>query len=91
MALTPVMNKLKELGGKPTVRCIKKKGDYYITDNGNYIIDAFFGAICNAKRLEWDINMIPGVLENGLFVDVTKTVFVGYRNRVKRIDKNSCS
>jgi ribose 5-phosphate isomerase A len=87
MALTPVIEKLRKLGGKPKVRSGKENEDVFITDNGNYIVDAAFGGITNGKILETKINMIPGVVENGLFIGVTKIVFVGYKNKVDRFEK----
>jgi ribose 5-phosphate isomerase A len=87
MALTPVIEKLRKLGGKPKVRSGKENEDVFITDNGNYIVDAAFGVITNGKILETKINMIPGVVENGLFIGVTKIVFVGYKNKVDRFEK----
>lgn len=89
IALAPVIEKIRKLGGKPKVRSIKDNGDRFITDNGNYIVDAAFGVITNGKILETKINMIPGVVENGLFIDVTTTVFVGYNNKIDRIEKKN--
>lgn len=89
IALAPVIEKIRKLGGKPKVRSIKDNGDLFITDNGNYIVDAAFGVITNGKILETKINMIPGVVENGLFIDVTTTVFVGYNNKIDRIEKKN--
>jgi ribose 5-phosphate isomerase len=31
--------------------------------------------------------MIPGVVENGLFIGITNTVFVGYKSGVKKLEK----
>jgi ribose 5-phosphate isomerase len=33
------------------------------------------------------INMIPGVVENGLFIDVTDMVFIGFPTKVERLEK----
>lgn len=87
IALAPVIEKLRKLGGKTKVRSVKDTGDLFMTDNGNYIVDVAFGAITNGKILETKINIIPGVVENGLFIGITKIVFVGYKNRVDRIEK----
>lgn len=86
-ATTPVMRKLVKLGGKPSIRLSNDKRSYFITDNGNSIIDVDFGAIGDAKKLETEVKVISGVVEIGLFVDMTKTVFVGRESIVKRIDK----
>ena len=49
-----------------------KKDGPVISDNGNYIFDCAFGEIKDAKALEAAINAIPGVLENGIFANLTE-------------------
>lgn len=77
MARTPVMRALEKLGGQPTLRMGVKKAGPVVTDQGNLVIDVKFAAIDNPAELEKNINNIPGVLENGLFVGVTDVVLVG--------------
>ncbi|GFR37623.1 ribose-5-phosphate isomerase A [Insulibacter thermoxylanivorax] len=72
------IHKLRELGCEPVLREVEGKA--YITDNGNYIVDAYFGAIADPKELESKLNMIPGVVENGLFVDMADRVIAGKRD-----------
>ncbi|MDQ1281200.1 MAG: ribose 5-phosphate isomerase [Thermoproteota archaeon] len=92
MALTPVMNKIKSLGGNPIVRQpTKTNSKYFVTDNGNFVIDADFGEIKNPEKLEIDLKMIPGVVENGLFINMTHKVYVGEKTSVKVIDKETKS
>lgn len=86
-AIIPVMNRLAELGGKPSTRTSRGKDSYFITDNGNYILDVDFGAIHDAKKLEKEIKIISGVVESGLFVDMARIVFIGSRNGVKTIER----
>ena len=52
-------------------------GSKFITDNGNHMIDAYFPAIKNAKKLERELNNIPGVLENGIFTRNCKVILGG--------------
>ena len=55
-----------------------KKAGPVVTDQGNLILDVLFrDGIKDPKNLEMIINNIPGVLENGLFVDMTDKVLVG--------------
>ena len=55
-----------------------KKAGPVVTDQGNLILDVFFkGGIKNPKDIAMAINNIPGVLENGLFIDLTDKVLVG--------------
>lgn len=77
MAMTPVMNALAQLGGKPELRMGIKKAGPVVTDQGNLVIDVKFDYIENPAELEKTINNIPGVLENGLFVGVADVVLVG--------------
>ena len=77
MAITPVMNALSKLGGKPELRMGIKKAGPVVTDQGNLVVDVKFDSIDNPQELEKTINNIPGVLENGLFVGVADVVLVG--------------
>lgn len=56
---------METLGGSPDLRL--KQGQPLRTDQGNYIIDCRFRQIIDAAQLEQRLNMIPGVVENGLF------------------------
>ncbi|HCV44612.1 MAG TPA: ribose 5-phosphate isomerase A [Deltaproteobacteria bacterium] len=60
-----IFNQLETLGGSPDLRL--KQGQPLRTDQGNYIIDCRFRQIIDAAQLEQRLNMIPGVVENGLF------------------------
>ena len=60
--------------------CIRdrKKAGPIVTDQGNLILDlSFSNGIDQPELLESQINNIPGVLENGLFVNLTDQVLVG--------------
>ena len=50
----------------------------YITDEGNHIIDLHLNRIGNARQLSLVLNQIPGVVENGLFIDICDAVVIGY-------------
>ena len=50
----------------------------YVTDEGNYILDLGLGRIGNARQLGLVLNQVPGVVENGLFVDIADQVVIGH-------------
>ncbi|WP_460274652.1 ribose-5-phosphate isomerase RpiA [Celeribacter sp. ULVN23_4] len=50
----------------------------YITDEGNHIIDLHLQRIGNARQLALVLNQIPGVVENGLFIDICDKVIIGH-------------
>jgi ribose 5-phosphate isomerase A len=77
MALTPVTNAIKALGGKPELRMGVRKAGPVITDQGNMVLDVTFDSIDDPVNLEKTLNNIPGVLENGIFVNCADIVLVG--------------
>lgn len=58
---------LRMAGGAPVV-----------TDEGNRILDLTLGAIPDPAALALALNQIPGVVENGLFIDICDAVIIGH-------------
>ncbi|MHA2378052.1 MAG: ribose 5-phosphate isomerase A [Candidatus Thorarchaeota archaeon] len=77
-SLGVVLRKIEALGITPTVRQAQKKMGPVVTDNGNFILDLKFPEpIADPAKVAVDLKMIPGVVETGLFVDMTDEVHVG--------------
>ena len=73
-----VKDVIEAMDSECKLRMAEKKAGPVVTDEGNLILDVLFnGGIKNPKEIEREINNIPGVLENGLFVDLTYKVLVG--------------
>ena len=73
-----VQKTLEYLGGEGQLRMAQKKAGPIVTDQGNLILDLTFNnGIDQPELLESQINNIPGVLENGLFINLTDEVLVG--------------
>lgn len=73
-----VQGQLKEMGADAQLRMAVRKAGPVVTDQGNLVLDAkCAGGITNPAALEKEINNLPGVLENGLFVNITDQVLVG--------------
>jgi len=73
-----VERNLAKLDGRADLRMAQRKAGPVITDQGNLVLDVSFdGGIKDPETLENIINNIPGVLENGLFVNITDEVLVG--------------
>ena len=64
------------LGRDATLRM--NGGSPFVTDEGNYILDLHLGRIGNAHQLAMVMNQMPGVVENGLFIDICDVVILGY-------------
>ncbi|MGX2960489.1 ribose-5-phosphate isomerase RpiA [Peribacillus sp. JNUCC 23] len=63
---------IRLLGAETTIRY--SDGTPYRSDNGNYVIDAKFPNILDPISLEHKLNLIPGVVENGLFNQMADVV-----------------
>ena len=78
------------LGRNATLRM---NGDVpYVTDEGNHILDLHLQRIGNSRQLAMALNQIPGVVENGLFIDICDAAVLGYGDgRVEVRDINAGS
>ena len=80
-AWVQVQSRLKSMGGVAKLRMATRKAGPVVTDQGNLVLDVRFEAgISDPIALERDINNLPGVLENGLFVNLADEVLVGEIN-----------
>ena len=73
-----VKQNLEGLGGHAELRMAQRKAGPVVTDQGNLVLDLKLNdGIADPTALEQTINNIPGVLENGLFVNLADEVLVG--------------
>tara|TARA_B100000579_G_C22743140_1_gene810141 strand:+ start:515 stop:1228 length:714 start_codon:yes stop_codon:yes gene_type:complete len=73
-----VKTKLENLGAESFLRMAVNKAGPIVTDQGNLVLDAKFeNGIEDPSYVEKEINNIPGVLENGLFVGKADDVLIG--------------
>ena len=64
------------LGREVTLRL--DNGKALKTDEANYILDLGLRRIGNPRQLALVLNQIPGVVENGLFIDICDIVVIGH-------------
>ncbi len=69
---------------------LRMNGDHpFVTDEGNHILDLHLGRIGNPRQLAMVMNQMPGVVENGLFIDICDVVIIGHGDgRVELRDIN---
>ena len=87
-----VQQQLSVMHGSAELRMAQRKAGPVVTDQGNLVLDVRFeGGIADPVVLEMKLNNIPGVLENGLFVNLADEVLVGEvkdgRAGVRSLDK----
>ena len=67
---------LEVAGQKTTLRLNGDKP--FVTDEGNHVLDLHLQRIDNPRQLSMILNQIPGVVENGLFIDICDAVVIGH-------------
>ena len=55
----------------------ERAGDIFLTDQGNVILDLHLERIDAPSQLAMVLNQVPGVVENGLFLDICDTLIIG--------------
>ncbi|MFE5317844.1 ribose-5-phosphate isomerase RpiA [Paenibacillus sp. NPDC056579] len=70
------IRQIQQLDCTTTIRTVE--GKPFVTDNGNLIVDCEFGKILDPIELHKRLNLIPGVVENGLFPLMASKVIVGH-------------
>ena len=66
-----------DVGGRLTTLRLDRD-EPFLTDCGNFIIDLHLKRVGDAEDVAAALNMIAGVVETGLFVDVCETLIVGH-------------
>jgi ribose 5-phosphate isomerase A len=74
---------LAALGCEPVLRMDRADPNHpFVTDGGHYTVDCLFPEIPNPASLETEIKRIPGALECGLFVGLTRAAVVAREGRL---------
>ena len=77
---------LEQFGGVSNLR--QREGKPFVTDQNHYIIDCNLSRIKDASELNQQLNQLPGVVENGLFVDMTERLIIGSPDGITEKRKN---
>jgi ribose 5-phosphate isomerase A len=65
-----------DVGGREAILRMEN-GMPYVTDEGNFIVDLHLERIGNPRQVSLVLNQLPGVVENGLFLDICDVVVIG--------------
>lgn len=76
----------RQFGLTGEIRLRMKDGKPFVTDGGHFIVDASFGRIPATKAFADELNMIPGVVEHGLFIGLASLAIVAGEGGVRVID-----
>lgn len=64
-----------------------KDGHAFVTDNGQWVLDAALERISDPKNLADRLSAIPGVVEHGLFIGLATAVVLGGPEGVRVIER----
>nr|WP_249127763.1 ribose-5-phosphate isomerase RpiA [Bradyrhizobium lablabi] len=64
-----------------------RDGHVFVTDGGHWIVDVRLGQIADPPRLARLLNVIPGVVEHGLFVGLASTVILAGAQGIRTIER----
>ena len=76
---------INNICGKSTLRYSGERP--FLSDNGNYILDCHFDAIRQPAQIELQLNNLPGVVENGLFVSRADMAIIGTTSGIEIREK----
>lgn len=75
---------LESLGARVVPRALPD-GELFVTDEGHYVLDAFFGPIDDPRSLAGKIRSFTGVVEHGLFLGIASRVVVASKDGIKEV------
>jgi ribose 5-phosphate isomerase A len=85
LAADRVMLQLKAWGGEARIR--EKSGQWFVSDNGNLILDWKHGAIDEPASLEKQVKLVTGVVDSGIFAGVAQRVIVAAAAGVRSLER----
>jgi ribose 5-phosphate isomerase A len=76
-----VERKIRALGASVDLRR-DAKGNPFLTDEHNHILDCRFGEIRNPEALARSLSDIPGIVEHGLFIGMANVVLIANGSQI---------
>jgi len=76
---------LRSLGCEPVLRV--QADQPFVTDEGNYILDCHFPGLQDPQGMERELNNIPGIVENGIFINLAAQVLVASETGVQELHR----
>jgi ribose 5-phosphate isomerase A len=73
---------LENLGANGGLRPNATKDGFWVTSHGSYVLDMTFDKSLDAKTLNDLISNTPGVVEHGIFYDLTDAVYIAAKGLV---------
>ena len=75
-----ILEKIRKISEKATLRETSGKVGPLITDNGNLVVDVYFRSLRRPEIVHEKLKNIPGVVETGLFLGMCNIAYVGRKD-----------
>ncbi len=89
LAADRVVLQLKDWGGEVRIR--EKDGQWFISDNGNVILDWKHGVVEQPASLEKQVKLVTGVVDSGIFAGVAQRVIVAGASGIRSLERRTGS
>lgn len=84
-ALSTVQRFLEALSAEAPLRR-DEEGKPFVTDQGNWIVDASMGPMVEARRIAETLNQRAGIVEHGLFIGLATKVVVATADGIREME-----
>jgi ribose 5-phosphate isomerase A len=93
-ATRPIALEVLAFGHRQTMKRLSTFGKPVLregarTDAGNLLVDLHVEPVANPVALNDALDAIPGIVETGLFLDMTSVVYVAHEDRLERLVASS--
>ncbi|MEL6820498.1 MAG: ribose-5-phosphate isomerase A, partial [Calditrichota bacterium] len=85
-ALSSVQRFLEALSAEAPLRRAED-GKPFVTDQGNWIVDASMGPMVEAQRIAQTLNQRAGIVEHGLFIGLATKVVVATADGIREMEQ----
>ncbi|MGZ4959807.1 MAG: ribose-5-phosphate isomerase RpiA [Methylomonas sp.] len=73
-----IQRSVAAIGGHGTLRATANQDGLVVTSYGSLVLDVVFEPNIDGKTLNDRLNALPGIVEHGIFVGLTRAVFCGH-------------
>lgn len=82
-AMPAIKRDLEAFGAKTSLRMAD--GKPFVSDEGHWILDAAFGEIPDPDEMDIFLNMTPGVVAHGLFIEVMDRMLIARGDKIEEL------
>jgi ribose 5-phosphate isomerase A len=86
-AMPAIKRDMDSLGAETSLRMTS--GKPFVSDEGHWILDAAFGELPDPDEMDIFLNMMPGVVAHGLFIELIDRMLIARGDRIEELTPQS--